>query len=475
MTDKPGVATSFSDHSFDNDGNLTATGSANTYVVKTGRRIRGYFKGLRLCVRIPVTNTSASTLTVDDAGSIDLRKSGNAALAAGDLVAGVYYDFIFDDANDVLQVVDAGGATLTAGEGIIISGGSIMTTIKRRNVADISGGETVIASDNAKEIIVFGGTGTLAFTAAATLGDGFWFIVRNAGTGDITLNPDSSEQIDDLTSWVLYPGGSALITCNATNFRSILLSPMEKTFNSGGTFTTPGVGSLIEGEIWGAGGSGGRGTTNLAGGGGGGGACVPFRFARTAFGATEAITIGAGGAARTTNVAGADGGNSTVGSLITGYGGGAGQVIAGGAGGGGGGALSAAVGSNRGEPFGDGGGNTDSGFANGFGGARGEQDSVVAGAAGRSNGYGGASGGNGDAATGGLGGSALFGGAGGGGGGDTTAGGAGGTSIFGGAGGAGSTAAANASNGTQPGGGGGGSETGNSGAGGNGRVTIRVS
>lgn len=111
MADKPAVASSFSDHSFDNDGNLTATGSANTYLVKTGRRIGGYYKGLRLCVRIPVTNTTASTLEVDEAGQIAIRKGGNTALTAGNLIAGCYYDFIFDDANNVLQVAPNIAAT----------------------------------------------------------------------------------------------------------------------------------------------------------------------------------------------------------------------------------------------------------------------------------------------------------------------------------------------------------------------------
>lgn len=467
MADKPGVSPSFTDHCFDNDGDLTATGLVNAYVVLTGRRIFGGFKGLRLCVRIPITNTGATTLKIDEASVLDVRKSGNTALAAGDLVAGVYYDFIYDDANNVLQVVDAGGTSLTAGDGIVIVAGAIMTTIKRRNIADITAGDTMIATDRAKTVNIATGTGTLAFTAAAVLGDGWWAIIKNAGTGNVTLNPNGAELIDGLSTWVLYPGGAILVTCDGSAFFSTLLSPMQVTFDASGTFTTPGVGTWVECETWGAGASGGRGTTNLAGGGGGGGGYNRRCLLRTALGTTETVTIGAGGAARTTNVDGADGGNTTFGSLLTGFGGESGKVSANGRGGQGGGALSngAAGGLPASESA------TVIVAADGWGGS---WSPNTAGAAGFRSGYGGAGGGNGDAPTGGAGGSSLFGGAGGGGGGDTTAGGAGGTSRDGGSGGAGATAAANASDGSQPGGGGGGSETGNSGAGGNGRVTIRI-
>lgn len=384
---------------------------------------------------------------------------------------------IVDSAKIALDVSTNGEASFNVVPGSIAEADlafaiTFTQTLGLRTIADISSGDTIITSDRAKLISITTGTGTLAFTAVATLTAGFYCVIKNAGTGDVTLNPDGAELIDGLATWVLYPGGSILVQCDGSALRSVLLSSMQVTFNSSGTFTKPGVGTWVEGEIWGAGASGGRGTTNLAGGGGGGGACVPFRFPMSSIGTTETVTIASGGAARTTNVAGADGGNSTFGSLITGYGGAGGRITAAGRGGGGGGALGPGSTINGGEPLPYDSTGT-SGFGNtGFGGS---VSFTAAGSVGLNSAYGGATGGNGDAATGGAGGNSLYGGAGGGGGGDTTAGGAGGTSIFGGNGGAGTTAAANASDGVQPGGGGGGSETGNSGAGGNGRLTVRIS
>ncbi len=92
------------DHEFDNDGALILTGSANAYVAATARKIKGYYEGLRICARANHTNTGAATITVDEAGSVAIRKAGNVALIGGEIINGGYYDFIYDAANNVMQV-----------------------------------------------------------------------------------------------------------------------------------------------------------------------------------------------------------------------------------------------------------------------------------------------------------------------------------------------------------------------------------
>jgi hypothetical protein len=65
---------------------------------------------------------------------------------------------------------------------------------KRRT---ITGAEIVVQNDHMKVVEATSGTFTLAFAAAATLGDAFWCIIHNSGTGVVTLNPDSSETLND--------------------------------------------------------------------------------------------------------------------------------------------------------------------------------------------------------------------------------------------------------------------------------------
>lgn len=67
-------------------------------------------------------------------------------------------------------------------------------------------------------IDVTSGTFTQTYTAAATLGDGWFCFYRNSGTGTVTHNPDGSEQIAGATTKAMYPGDTWLISCDGTAF-----------------------------------------------------------------------------------------------------------------------------------------------------------------------------------------------------------------------------------------------------------------
>ena len=281
-------------------------------------------------------------------------------------------------------------------------------------------------------------------------------------------------------------GGGVLGTPSTTNkFLTENIFTQTVEFTASGTWTKDTGLTYIEVEAWGAGGSGGMGAANNAAGGGGGGAYFRKKFLASELGATETVTIGAGGASVSSTSNGNVGGNTSFGSLLTVYGGGGGAANAGEerGGGGGGGVLSAgATGTNTeggigGSPAGGAGGvggvtGTSGSSSGGFGGGGGGGFSTSpSGGVGGASGFGGGGGGGGAGYNGGGGGGSIYGGGGGGGGGDSASSG-GGASLFGGNGGAGAFNANNATAGSQPGGGGGGSETGNSGAGGSGKVIV---
>lgn len=87
-------------------------------------------------------------------------------------------------------------------------------------VVSKSGSYTVVDDDFAKTFKC-SSSFTLALTAAATLGDGFVFEVRNTGSGVITIDPNSTEQIDAATTLVLVPGESCRIWCDGSAFYTI--------------------------------------------------------------------------------------------------------------------------------------------------------------------------------------------------------------------------------------------------------------
>lgn len=154
-------------------------------------------------------------------------------------------------------------------------------------------------ADRGTLIDITSGTFTQTFSAVATLTAGWHCIIRNSGTGDITLDPSGAELIDGLSSFIMYPGETRLVQCDGSELRSIVQTSFYRVFTSSGTFTRPPGYSRFQGLAWGAGGGG------AAALGGCGGACSPFGLSAAEIGASPTVTIGAGGAA------GAKGGDTT--------------------------------------------------------------------------------------------------------------------------------------------------------------------
>jgi hypothetical protein len=166
-------------------------------------------------------------------------------------------------------------------------------------------------------------TVTASTFAPITVGS---IVISRIETPTITLDANSSELIDGLTTYPMYPGETRLVTCNGSAFESVVLSPFKALFLETGTFTKPPGYSEFSGYLWAGGGSGGLATVaNNAAGGGGGGACAPFRIPAWQLAQSETVTIGAGGAARVTTAASGDVGGTSTFSNVSSYGGGGGR------------------------------------------------------------------------------------------------------------------------------------------------------
>ena len=349
-------------------------------------------------------------------------------------------------------------ADLTNWTPAVEAGASLLRSARTSN--------TVLGTaDKGKLIDITSGTFTQTFATVATLADGWFCYLKNSGTGDITLDPNASELIDGLTSYVMYPGECRLVQCDGAALRSMVLNGFYRTFTTTGTFTRPPGYTTFSALLFGGGGSGAKNVT--AAGGGGGGACFPVTVPIAE--ATTTITVGAGGVAKTTAGVGLVGGITSINGYAQSYGGGGGGVWNGtnAYGGGGGGATSAGASgptasgaATGGNP---GGYNTGAGIyaAQTYGGGGGDASSVAL--------YGG----GGGAYNLGNGGSSMFGGCGGGCG--LAASTAGGIPLSAGSGGSGGGGgdASNGVDGVAPGGGGGGTRSGaQSGAGARGEVRI---
>lgn len=111
----------------------------------------------------------------------------------------------------------ADAATL-AGYGLL----AITTTLNQSHpVVTKSANYTLLAADRAKVVVSTGGAITFAFTAAATLADNWFVLVRNDGTGNLTLDPSGGELIDGSATITLAPTESCFVTCDGSAFRSV--------------------------------------------------------------------------------------------------------------------------------------------------------------------------------------------------------------------------------------------------------------
>lgn len=99
---------------------------------------------------------------------------------------------------------------------------AIATTLNQSvEVSSFSTNYTAGVSDRSKAFIWTGGAGTLSLTAAPTLGNDWFLQVRNGGTGDLTVDPNSSETINGAATLTLSPGDSCIIVTDGVQFWTI--------------------------------------------------------------------------------------------------------------------------------------------------------------------------------------------------------------------------------------------------------------
>lgn len=378
------------------------------------------------------------------------------SVSAGDLV---YFDDTDNewkktDANTVSTIdnVLLGIAQGSGSDGVAITDGVLVKGVDETQTG-MTVGVKLYASDTAGAIAESAGTNTkvIGFSYATT---GLYF---DPTFGELPSSGEKEAQAGG-GDFGAPSASNKFVTEDYLDFKST----QQITYayaDSPATWTKDTGLVRIRVQAWGAGGSGACANLSFGGGGGGGGYAEHW-FEASELGATETITIGAGGASvGPTLTAGNAGGVTTFGSLLTAYAGGRGYYSN---------TSSDTVGGGGSGPMGSGG----SGSSNSADNAG--SPGVPLSANGRSADsrdalYGGAGGLGGSA-----GGSAYYGGGGGGGSSQVNAG-SGGTSIFGGAGGSGGHNNASGTDGAVPGGGGGSCElvsTAVSGAGGDGQVIV---
>ena len=164
-----------------------------------------------------IRNQGSVTLTVLDAsgGTITTIAAGIAVycfISNNSTTGGTWGTFTFGAGTS-----SANAATL-AGYGLLASG---VTLNQSHPTSSIVSSYTVATSDRAQTLIWTGGATTTTLQTAATYGNNWFTLLKNNGTGTLTLTTSSSELIDGATTKSFAPGNSCMIISTGTSFVTV--------------------------------------------------------------------------------------------------------------------------------------------------------------------------------------------------------------------------------------------------------------
>lgn len=111
----------------------------------------------------------------------------------------------------------ADAATL-AGFGLLAVGATLNQS---HPVVTHSGNYTIMNSDRAKMQTWSGGAGTFTLPSSSAVGNNWFTMVRNSGTGTLTLNTDGADLINGSLGITLNPSDSAFVVCSGTAYFTI--------------------------------------------------------------------------------------------------------------------------------------------------------------------------------------------------------------------------------------------------------------
>jgi len=109
-------------------------------------------------------------------------------------------------------------ASLLAGLGLV----AISTTLNQSHpTSSMSDGYTLLDTDRAQTKIWGSGSGTVTLPLSNTLGNNWFFIFKNNGSGTLTIDCSGAETIDGLVEKQFNPDESAFIICTGTEYVSV--------------------------------------------------------------------------------------------------------------------------------------------------------------------------------------------------------------------------------------------------------------
>jgi hypothetical protein len=183
------------------------SGSANTYAITPSPAIAAYEEGQKFIFRAANANTGASTLNVNAKGATAIQTMDGNALVPGMIVAGGYYECVYDSNGSRFVLVSPASAPMLPN---IVSLATIQTfaLADAMTIQQLTGSTTRIW--------------TIPTNASVAFQSGTMIVCQALDTAEIDISPDSGVTLtsvlgsseDDIT---ILAGGTAVLMKVATN------------------------------------------------------------------------------------------------------------------------------------------------------------------------------------------------------------------------------------------------------------------
>jgi hypothetical protein len=188
---------------------------------------------------ILVRNKGSNAFTVVDATGLN-----GVTVAVGDAV----YFYLTDNTTiaGVWSNVEFGAGTSIADAASLVGNGLINNSGRLETSTDVIAVSTAPTFDENSRALAYvwtSGAGTFNLPDPTTIENGWFIMVRNGGTGALTIDPYSTQTIDGNTSLIFYPSDSATIVYDETtgNFFTVGLARQTAVTYTAATYDVDSI------------------------------------------------------------------------------------------------------------------------------------------------------------------------------------------------------------------------------------------
>ena len=180
-------------------------------------------------IKMPPANEASpgETALFFNAGSYNFTVADNDGNTIVSITPGLAYQVYLRTNTTVAgqwRTTQFGAGTSSATAGSLVGAGikAINTTLNQSmSVSSLAVNYTAGASDRASAILWTGGAGTITLPAASTVGNDWFFHIRNGGTGAISMATTGGELINGSATVDFNPGDSSIIVCDGSGYFTI--------------------------------------------------------------------------------------------------------------------------------------------------------------------------------------------------------------------------------------------------------------